>query len=669
MEVIYNKLLKEAKQSPLILSDLAGLESYISESYTNRSFIELLQNADDAHSTHFLVEKYNGYLIIANNGRCFNELDIISLCRSASSSKVRGRSIGYRGIGFKSVVSIAEEVHLISGDYELTFSRELTSRLIPEANRVPLIRIPHIIRESVKNQLNDIISRLKEDKYTTFFIFSGVTIEQIKDEYEQFSHTSLLFLRNIKQIHIKLDCEIITEVIELDKNDEYRDVRIISSNKKTEWKIFSKFDCSLVFSIVEGNISRLKQQEAKLHAFLPTDDTTGMGVLINADFSTEPSRRHLIYDENTLDAIDRIAKLYALLLEKYITKIDYNHLIVEALLPYYDIRLVHLTNNTFYKQFSMLLKKYLTALSLIKLPPTWLNLPDFSKLYDDKINYECFRIQNIETFFKYFDCKIATNEELLDKVGCSDISIVGCAEIVSDCVKKLLLNIRIAKFTDYKLFSSGDKICSLQYINDNNLKIDSYYLNLLQEKGISKQDLGIYLKKYCLNNIIELLDLESDQQECNVKNNKVNEQLNPRNNSSKDLNKINYTVKIQPKWRSVEENTLYILNSNGFNLKDVSKCNVGYDLEGFDSDGKDIFIEIKSIEFKGQAFKLTNNEFAVAQQKQDSYYVLLVNQQLEFIEFNWIKNPVKNLILDRRCVQWVWFCDEYEYKPQIINIK
>ena len=353
MEVIYDKLLREAQQSPLILSDLAGLESYISESYTNRSFIELLQNADDAHSTNFLVKKYNDYLIIANNGRVFNELDIISLCRSASSSKVRGCSIGYRGIGFKSVVSIADEVHLISGKYEITFSRELTAKLIPTANRVPLIRIPHIIRKSVKNQLKDIISCLREEGYTTFFIFTGVSIEQVKEEYERFSHTSLLFLRNIQKIHVSFDDDLITQVNEVSKNDECRNVSITSNSKKTEWRIFSRDSCSLVFSIVEGKISKLKQEEARLHAFLPTDDITGLGVFINADVSTEPSRRHLIYDENTLDAINRITRLYAFLFERYI--IDKNeepYLIIEALLPYYDIRLVHLTNNSFYKHFS-----------------------------------------------------------------------------------------------------------------------------------------------------------------------------------------------------------------------------------------------------------------------------------------------------------------------------
>ena len=141
------QLLEEAKSSPNLLSDLAGLETYIAESYNNRSFIELLQNADDANSTKFKIIKENDYLYVANNGRTFNANDVESLCRSASSNKTRGENIGYRGIGFKSVVGFAKEIHIISGDLEITFSKERTKNEIPNATRVPLIRIPHPIIE------------------------------------------------------------------------------------------------------------------------------------------------------------------------------------------------------------------------------------------------------------------------------------------------------------------------------------------------------------------------------------------------------------------------------------------------------------------------------------------------------------------------------------------
>lgn len=166
--IIRQNLIEEANTSPNMLSDIAGLETYISESYNNRSFIELLQNADDAKSSRFLVCKVGNYLLVANDGKVFDDQDLISLCRSASSGKERGCSIGYRGIGFKSVANFANEVHIISGEMNITFSRELTKSVIEKATRVPLIRIPHPIREIIFKEVKPVISQYIDEGYTTF---------------------------------------------------------------------------------------------------------------------------------------------------------------------------------------------------------------------------------------------------------------------------------------------------------------------------------------------------------------------------------------------------------------------------------------------------------------------------------------------------------------------
>ena len=120
LERVRKSLLDEALNSPALLSDLAGLEQYVAESYDSRAFVELLQNADDASATCFTVLRSGRFLFAANNGRCFTESDFESLCRSAASSKHRGESIGFRGIGFKSVVGLAESVHVISGELQAT---------------------------------------------------------------------------------------------------------------------------------------------------------------------------------------------------------------------------------------------------------------------------------------------------------------------------------------------------------------------------------------------------------------------------------------------------------------------------------------------------------------------------------------------------------------------
>ncbi len=81
---------KEALNAPMLFKDLAKVEQYIAESYKTRSFIELIQNADDAHSKNFGVHVFDNFVIVGNDGRDFDNADIKAICRSGSSNKIRG---------------------------------------------------------------------------------------------------------------------------------------------------------------------------------------------------------------------------------------------------------------------------------------------------------------------------------------------------------------------------------------------------------------------------------------------------------------------------------------------------------------------------------------------------------------------------------------------------
>ena len=235
LSILRDSLITEAKSSPMLLSDLAGLEAYVSESYNSRSFIELLQNADDAKATKFYVKRSGDYLFVANNGRPFNIKDLESLCRSASSNKVRGTTIGYRGIGFKSVVSFAKEVHLISGDFEITFSKELSKQIVPQAPKVPLIRIPHELERSVKDELADEIRKMQSEGFNTIFIFSGVLANQIDEEYTSFANTTLLFLNSIQVIKIHLTKKVTANIAVIEENERGRYLRVSTTEAISNW--------------------------------------------------------------------------------------------------------------------------------------------------------------------------------------------------------------------------------------------------------------------------------------------------------------------------------------------------------------------------------------------------------------------------------------------------
>ena len=675
MKDLYYKLLTEAQNSPSLLSDLAGLENYISESYNNRSFVELLQNADDACATNFIVDTCDDLLIVANNGREFTIQDIESLCRSAASSKMRGQSIGYRGIGFKSVVSISREVHLISGEYEVSFSRELTQQLIPIATRVPLIRIPHPIRKTIKQCTSAKISELKSKGYTTFFIFSGVNIQHIVEEYSCFKHTSLLFLNNINKLEVKLEHDVVVNVSTQDCEDSSKLIYIDSETQSTTWKLYSDGTNSIVFNVKNDRVEKLQRFDALIHAFLPSEDSSGFGFIVNGDFSTDPSRRHLIYDDDTVNIIRDVACLYLKILKSHLFNRESRQVEdVEILSPYFDIRLTHLLKkqsfeNIFVEAISQTSNSDIT---FIKLPPSWLNTSDFCEIQKYStgklINHDCLNSSGITSVLKQLGCRVGDLDFVLSSISKYDIelSILGCAQIVSETIRQVLINRTPSSLLEAKIFFANNKLVSLNDIKDNKLGIDDSFLQLLYDNGIDDGDIDVYYRKLSLNHLRESSISSRTPLTKGIMRCVHKEVTDGAILDEEDVTYSSRCLMISPalkKWRTAEENTLQALNSVGYRLENVSNRNLGYDLEGVDSNGDTIYIEVKSLDYIGQKFRLTNNEFAVAQHKQEEYVLALVVQTNDSLDICLIANPLMKIKLNRQCIQWVWECDTYEYSP------
>ena len=678
LQKLRESLITEAKSSPMLLSDLAGLEAYVSESYNSRSFIELLQNADDAKATKFYVKRSGDFLFVANNGRPFNIKDLESLCRSASSNKVRGATIGYRGIGFKSVVSFAKEVHLISGDFEITFSKELSKQIVPQANKVPLIRIPHELDKSIRIELAEEIKEIQDEGFNTIFIFSGVLANQIDEEYTSFANTTLLFLNSIQVIKIHLSKKVTANIAVIEENEKGRILRVSATDAISNWFVCSNSTCSIAFSMNKDKVQRLPKNEAIIHAFLPTEDSCGLGVVVNGDFSTDPSRRHLIMDETTKNVILNLAQLYASLLKYALANKDRN--MVDALMPYFDLKLIQLMKQSFEREFAQRVKDaFGKELSNIRLAPSWLNVEDFAKIMEASnlsfIAPECSEVIGLNDLLKYLGNKPEDVDSLLKKVSKAEISVLGNAQIMAAGIKGALMNHRFSSLTTMPLVISNGRLCSLKEINDDEEEIDESYVQLLLDSGVSENDIAQFLKKMGLSKINEVQFSDDDDDdytfndEDDDEDNYGNEEsYNPTtvsqwfNDAESSTKQVVNNDGIQ-KWRSAEENTLVALNANGFRLKDVSKQNLGFDLEGSDPNGKNIYIEVKSIDYVGQKFRMTNNEFAAAQYKPSNYYLALVYQNKDSFEISLIKDPVNRLNLTRQVVQWVWECSDYEYKP------
>jgi hypothetical protein len=82
---------------------------------------EMLQNADDAGATWVEVSERDNKFVFEHNGRDFTADEFASLCRFGYSNKRNLHTIGFRGIGFKSLFSLGPTVCLTTPTLSVRF--------------------------------------------------------------------------------------------------------------------------------------------------------------------------------------------------------------------------------------------------------------------------------------------------------------------------------------------------------------------------------------------------------------------------------------------------------------------------------------------------------------------------------------------------------------------
>ena len=661
---IRQKLLDEAAHSPALLSDLAGLETYIAESYDARSFVELLQNADDAGASRFAVQRLGEMLFVANDGREFTGEDFESLCRSAASAKKRGASIGYRGIGFKSVVGFAKVIHIFSGGFEATFSRELTEQAIPEATRVPLVRIPHPIEPTLRFQLAAMLDTLRSDGFKTVFVFTDLIASGIEAEFAAFDPTSLLFLREIRQVELKSDMEAVVSVKREAVNSDTHSISLKSSEDTTNWTVIERDGAALAFSNDEGGITRLEERQATVHAFLPTLESTGFAFKVNGDLSTDPSRTRIILDDRTAISINSIARAIVDLINECISE-NPTHTgakLLAALVPVSDPRMAGFQRRGFKTELYSAIKRDAgERFHKFLCRPQWLNAMDFSTLTEASggkvVPRHLEGIEGLNAFLKFLGAKEASLKDFSPALSRMAPTMTGAAEIVAH-----LTNLHATKQidageigADWKIWPVDNTPLSLGEAERESKSLSEIFTDLITEKSGSGTELPRILEKLTSATTSAML---------------LPAKLLPAQPTSSPLSfgirKPDVTPN-QPfslkRWRGAEQQVHSVLEKWGWRVEDVSRQNIGYDIEGYTPEGDQVCVEVKSLDYPGQAFTLTSNEEAVAREKGDRYQLALVRQTNEHLEISFITNPATHLKLTRQCRQWVWECSTYDFNP------
>ncbi|MDP2100021.1 MAG: ATP-binding protein [Methylobacter sp.] len=447
IENIRQSFIDEAKVAPTLFADLAKVELYIAESYRARAFIELLQNADDAGAKDFIIQLHEDKLIVANNGRTFTSDDIQALCRSGSSNKQRGTgTVGYRGIGFKSVAGIATEIDVISGEYHFRFSKSITKSELSSNQDIPLIRIPHPL---AKTDASVAIAKelIDQEAISTVFIMSGLDLRILSSEAESFEESALLFLNNIRQV--KIDLPGISKLFKRSatlRNDGYTLESIGDNGKDNSWLIVGVADgCEkIAFRIRDELIIPTEKEQAVIHAFLPTTEFSGALLKINGDFSTDPSRKSIDMDSLSVATFKRCSYLLADLIRQALKD--------KTLHGIFSTFCIDTPTEGRFRKYlreALLASFEITGLSLaglqsvnpvdICLPPEWLNYADYEVLCRDlpHVPHLIMTIHpDVIAFFKWLGARPLNVEDALKFSKERNLSVLGCAQLLATNLRR-----------------------------------------------------------------------------------------------------------------------------------------------------------------------------------------------------------------------------------------
>ena len=122
---------------------------------------------------------------------------------------------------------------------------------------------------------------------STAFVFDHLLAGGIENEFASFDSTSLLFLRNVRHVELRTSTEALITVRREAINARTRTIRLTSGDGNSQWLVIEKNGVEIAFRQNADRIVRLDEREAVVHAFLPTLESTGLGVKIHGDISTD----------------------------------------------------------------------------------------------------------------------------------------------------------------------------------------------------------------------------------------------------------------------------------------------------------------------------------------------------------------------------------------------
>ncbi|MFD7455654.1 MULTISPECIES: sacsin N-terminal ATP-binding-like domain-containing protein [unclassified Streptomyces] len=580
-------LVAEHGQAPGLFREIARMEELLADTYRDRVPYELLQNSDDAGSTTVVVEDLgDGRFRWSNDGRPLDAADVEALCRSANSTKTRGGdSIGYRGIGFKSLAAIAARIEVRSAGVRFAFDRATAAALLGTSaeDAVPLIRIPAEVGPDAPVDGVAFTVRYRPDA-------AGAGVPGAVDPL------SALFLRHVTEIRTRMA-------------GGRQDIRIERGASRVVLRLgeeaaafaLLRHGAATVAVPLDARALAMTGVRGRLACFLPLQDDVGLPVIVSGDVLTDPSRTHAVTaDASTRTVLADAARAIAAGLRSPGDPV-FDRL-WQLVLEGEDLRAMMVSGHaSAAKLFVTALRAEMTARrpqfahSSLPLTPD-----DVAVLFPGGAPRALYEPGNQ-----------AAARALKAVLGLPALDFGTALERTDP-----------SRLSEELRAGLGDHFRELARTHGR--KLTAAESRLVAEAEPRRT--------------VETPAPAADAV-------RVTKAAAPADDSLGSVLK---------RWRAAEVAAMEYLNRLGWNLRDVSAQNVGYDLEGTDARGASVRIEVKKVDRPDARFAMTNNEMSLMLTQPGGYLLALVVGDGRHARLMLLDPSRDDLPKERVCRRWDW---------------
>lgn len=318
------------------------LKSQLTASGKEIFIYELLQNANDypqkadGKIVPVKVEFHimNEYLVFMHSGAEFNERNIAAICNINDKEKSDNpNAIGYKGIGFKTVFVVSNNVYLSTGPYHFRFDESFTKDMVATAYQLlPIWTNPNTLGREVVDLFSS-----KKELYNVQFALKPITDDILRDSSQNFvklfnevfeNERVILFIPNIESVKVYFHDSQIPDIVRRKDSDNWvvsSYVEPISESLRnsinqeiedqekngtmkipTKYKDFMKTQVS--FACAREGVMLKKVVNSILYCYLPAKDASwGFDFLLNTDMIPTGPRNDIEYDLEVNKEIASIA--------------------------------------------------------------------------------------------------------------------------------------------------------------------------------------------------------------------------------------------------------------------------------------------------------------------------------------------------------------------------